>query len=494
MTSFADDAYAASGKERWPALWQWVWEAHHPGQEAPPVEPLAVLTAWQRTEGWPADAGQDAIDRAITCAEIVDTWARSPDRTAAETAEADRLVAAVLLRMATRDDAEAEALNDAIGDPDSLITGPWARFHFDAAWSLWKLASTINAAGGIVRTPHPLAPIVRAYQTRPLPVEPFRPRPRASLPHLHRMTEDDTRLPDLSTHEHLADSHLPKFPGFEDEILHCPSWLLWMFDRAGGESLKAGRGAPWEMRLFIGALLHLEIVRRDGQWKTLKFPHLRQHEADWPIPDMPSIEAWLHPNGWTNRRRDWHRLPEALHRIHQALSYVPVPGYGSVMMLVPSVIPESPDDPMVEFTIRIPRSAAHGARIDWPRLQQYGTDSAALYRAYLAVTAHLDKSAVRGFPVTREIGAPLLNAKGQPVRRKGGAIVRSTDEAVANPLTRYVPILSDADIARMIGFDGDNRKHRFLARKALERLEADRVIEIVRERRGLRILGPGRNG
>ena len=83
------------------------------------------------------------------------------------------------------------------------------------------------------------------------------------------------------------------------------------------------------------------------------------------------FEAWLHPNGWQNRRRDWEQLPTGLMAIRDRLTYVPVPGAGPVAIVFPSVIPHAPDDPIVEFTVRIPSAAAHGARLDWPRLCQY---------------------------------------------------------------------------------------------------------------------------
>lgn len=321
----------------------------------------------------------------------------------------------------------------------------------------------------------------------PREATPFQPKPRGSLARLARMTEDDARLPNYPGRHSPAMDQLT-LPGMGPEITHCPSWLLWMFDRAGGESLSAGRGAPWDLRLFIGALLHLAVAERDGEWRTLRFPHLREHEADWPIPGTPSIEAWLHPNGWSNRRRDWEKLPAALRKMQELLGFIPVAG-GSVQIVFPSTIPDRPDFPVVEFSVRLPRSAADGARIDWERLRQYGTDSAALYRAYLAVSAHLDRSAHHGHAITRQIGAPVLNAAGKPMRRKDGGFVRSATEQIDNRHARYVPTLTDADLARMIGLDGDSRVYRQRARKALSQLEADGVVELARERGGLRIFG-----
>ena len=50
------------------------------------------------------------------------------------------------------------------------------------------------------------------------------------------------------------------------------------------------------------------------------------------------------------------RNRKALDSIRKRLSYVPVPGIGSVAMVIPSVIPRSPTDPLCEFTIRIPKT------------------------------------------------------------------------------------------------------------------------------------------
>ena len=132
------------------------------------------------------------------------------------------------------------------------------------------------------------------------------------------------------------------------------------------------------------------------------------------------------------------RLPDALEAMKQ-IAYVPVPGIGSVALLFPSVIPRLSIDPLVEFTVRIPSSAARGARIDWRRLCRYGADSAALYRAYLSVCATMDGVAFKAAPITRWIGAPVLNSDRQPRRRRGGAIVRRSDNSIPTPAPRWHP-------------------------------------------------------
>lgn len=324
---------------------------------------------------------------------------------------------------------------------------------------------------------------------------PFCLKKRGSLPHFDRMDEDEDRALPNPPRDFVGDrsSQLEfDIPELGSVVKGTTSWLLWMFDAAGGKSLAQGRGAPWTMRLWIGAMLHLGINQRDGRWHMLRFPTFRENREDG---ELAGVTDWLHPDGWANKRRDWERFPAALDEMRDRLAYVPCPGLGSVAMLFPSVIPRSPNDPLVEFAIRVPRSGAQGARVDWKLLCRYGNESAALYRAYLSAMAFLDRSAHHGHPITRRVRAPILDQDGKPLRRKDGAIVRSVHETIPNSLARYVTLLHDADLARMIGFDPSDRKRRFDARRAFERLCEDGVIDLSRaDRKGFwRLFGPAKS-
>ena len=241
---------------------------------------------------------------------------------------------------------------------------------------------------------------------------------------------------------------------------HCPSWLLNLYDKAGGDLMCQGRGAPWGLRLLTGAMLSLPIERRDGTWQRLIFP-------------LHEVEGWLHPRDpdtgqviWRNRARDFHRLPEALQEINKTLGWVDV-GEMFIGCVFATAIPKTPNAAGVEFTIRIPRSAAAGARIDWPTLRRYGRESAPLFRAYLSACALMHKSARKGHPITAEIAAPIVDEDGRTVRHKGdGAVARSRTARIANPAVKFVPKLTDYDLTRLIGFTETDRKHRFLARRA----------------------------
>ena len=342
---------------------------------------------------------------------------------------------------------------------------------------LLRGAHAVRAGGGLTA----LA-VGMAAGCPPIPTEPYRPTVRSSLPRLHRVTAADARrlvavpdtLPGFMGGDRAAADLQAALPGFEAPTAAggCPSWILWLFDRAGGQTMKPGRGAPWEMRLFVAVLLHMPISDRDGQWRSLQFP-------------VSEVEDWLHPRGWANRRRDWHRLPEALARMRD-LAYVPVPGIGSVMMLAPSVIPATPADPVVEFVCRIPAAASKGARLDWPTLCRYGVDSAPQYRAYLAVAAAMDWTAYHGAPITRLIGAPVVDSKsGRPRRSRGGRLRRRADVLVPHPNAAMVPRWSDATAARFIGLDPTKRCDRMRARQALERIADDGVFDLQRTARGM---------
>ena len=332
-----------------------------------------------------------------------------------------------------------------------------------------------------------------SQQRRTTPRAAFEPVKRASLPRLSNLSSDEATLPGFPDDNAPAPDGQLLLPGFGDAVRGCASWLLWLFDQAGGKSLSSGVGAPWDLRLFVYALLHLDVADRDGEWHTVRIAASPDHAKNLENATgnrIPNIEDWLHPNGWSNKRRDWHRLPEALHRMRRDLGYVPVPGIGYVAMLFPSVIPSSKSDPLVEFTIRVPSVAAYGDRLRWPRLLKYGVESARVFRAYLAVTAWLGRSAHRGHAITSTISAPVLNPGGKPVRRKGGTIVRSATERIDNPAAHYAgPPLSEEDLTRMIGFDSTDRFRRRDTRAAFERMEADGVIEIDRAEDGFLIYG-----
>ena len=342
----------------------------------------------------------------------------------------------------------------------------------------------IHREKGDVTIVHLLFSVVTAWQDRITEREPFSPRQRGSLARLSAIVKDPVFLG--SGFPVDVDAPTEPFgqlslPGLTDTtvVAACTSWLLWLFDKAGG-SIAQGSGAPWDMRLWVYAMLHLAVEDRDGLWHTLRFK-------------TEEVIGWLHPDGWTNQRRDWENLPTALNTIREKMSYVPVPGLGTVAMLFPSVIPSVPSHPLIEFTIRVPFAAANGDRLYWPLLIAYGAESTRLFRAYLAVTAWLGRFAHNGHPITRQIAQPVLGPDGKPLRRKR-RIVRSDTFRKPNFAVRYVEQnLTEHDLSRMIGFDETDRRRRHDARSAFERMDADGVIDLQRSGSHFAIFGPTRD-
>ena len=315
---------------------------------------------------------------------------------------------------------------------------------------------------------NPIRKMVEAWQNRPTRIEPFVPRQKAQLTFFDRIK--DTEAKRLIT----AQKELP-FPELQrvDEV---SSWLLNLYDRVGGSANKQGRGAPWPMRLFIGGLLHVPIDKRDGEGHYFSLP-------------TDEVIRWLFPDSkWTSKYSRWNSFTEALKEVNR-LGWISVPDVGSVHVFGVSVIPEKHSDPYVQFITRVPPSAAHGARIDWPKLCEYGKKSAPLYRAYLTACEFMHRSAHNGHAVTEVIGKALLKPDGTPVRKKGKKgekpkIVRSTTEFEPNPAAHYVTGLTKVELTAAIGLDASNRANCKVAFAAFEQLADDGIIDLQKKGSG----------
>lgn len=301
--------------------------------------------------------------------------------------------------------------------------------------------------------------MIRAWWARPTQAKPFRPKPHGVLANLRNVSDKDRLISGVQQPVARSESGRQLlFDLPELTPIGCASWLLDLYDRAGGKSMQRGRGAPWHMHLWLGAILYCAIAQRDGQWHSLTLP-------------TEEVVKWLHPDGWSQRARDWHCLPEALYRMNRELGFINVPGIGLVQIVGANIIPQTPSDPYVRFTVCIPKSAAHGARVDWSKMCEYRKESAVLYRAYLSAMDFLHLSAEQGKPIE------------QTVKRADGQLI-------ANPKARYVRGLTEGELTAMIGYESGNRQLRSYARRAFERLTADGVIDTQREGRVWRIFGP----
>ena len=152
------------------------------------------------------------------------------------------------------------------------------------------------------RPPHPLEAAILDWWNRPTPVKAYPVVKKAVMPNFDH-DADRKEFPQLDLVGGMGEAPRPQGELFEMPAMgpvdpREMSWLLWLFDQSGGHLMRQGRGAPWEMHLFIGALLHLGIGDRDSNWHRL------------PALSFEQLGAWLHPCGWPNHKRDKRRLPK----------------------------------------------------------------------------------------------------------------------------------------------------------------------------------------
>ena len=322
---------------------------------------------------------------------------------------------------------------------------------------------------------HPVLAFVAGWQQREVVVKPTR---GAGLPRFQRVSEAEAlALPGFDAPMPGPIRGQQVLPGFDvTPVGGCPSWLLSLYDQAGGETERPGRGAPLDLRVFVGALLSVPETARDGR--------------DVRIPiTVGELAEWLYPNGWdrSNRRRGWESFRQSLRNLDRLRVPIEVGGHMVGVQVVNAfVIPRSWDRGRASVVLRvaIPSTAARGARVNWDQLRVYGAESAPLYRAYLSVCAVLDYSARNGHGITRQIGAPKVDQDGRALRGKRGRIIRSTTETIPNPAAKFVGKLTDDDVRRLVGLHAHHHENRRRAREALERLDGDGVIDLQTYRDG----------
>ena len=312
------------------------------------------------------------------------------------------------------------------------------------------------------RPKHFLVPLVATWLAGPRQAEPFRPIHKASVPLIHRTNPDEVNLPAVHYRGRTFGSPDQKeLPAMLTAESGGPSsWLLYLWDRCGGNVLARHGTVPWEFHLAIGAMAHVNVSDRDGSFRPVKLA-------------TEEVIGWKFPQGWRpeNKRRDFSQFTEALDRLNQGMGWVYIPGVGRVQMVGASIIPVNPTDPVVEFVVRIPPGASTGFAIDWPTLCRYASgQNGRKYRAYLALSAVVNETAHHGHPLTRQI------------EHKG--------KLVDNKAARFIKSYTEAELADLIGLDGSTGYGRKRAREVTEDLEADHAFEFVKEGRFWRIFGP----
>ena len=113
-------------------------------------------------------------------------------------------------------------------------------------------------------------------------------------------------------------------PGFEGVSASVPSWLLAVYDAAGGAATDVrSKAAPWLLRLFVGSLLSLPPAFRNGRQQMM------------PL-DTGTLARWLQPGGWSRRPADFDKLRAALNELQNLR--VPLPS-GDLQVVTCTLLP-----------------------------------------------------------------------------------------------------------------------------------------------------------
>lgn len=217
----------------------------------------------------------------------------------------------------------------------------------------------------------PATPRVRVIET---------PEDRTTLPEL---------LPDPSTEERQR--ILPTLEASADRQPGVgPAPWLQVFDRLGGSSMEAGRGAPLALRLWVEALAWAPSAARWG----------RLVDVELEVRDL--VEA-LWPDGW-NRGKQLPRLRDACASINGLGWFADSEGrteWAPVLFRRRPGLAATLND-LVLLQVQLPpvEGAGAGARFNRETLRRLGLRSAPAYRLYLGLVAEWDRLGRRGVPPT----------------------------------------------------------------------------------------------
>ena len=168
-------------------------------------------------------------------------------------------------------------------------------------------------------------------------------------------------------------------PGGQLPLLPAPEGprvpLLELADVRGGPIMARGRGAPLDLRLFVGAVL----------WT----PHHARATRGRLAVTVRELRDFLYPHGW-KRARDWPAIQGALLKARDFM----IPGIfqserGNVHGWLPfrlagGIGDGAGLDDVVLIDVELPPGSAHGPVIDRRDLAGLGVDSAPRFRAYIA--------------------------------------------------------------------------------------------------------------
>lgn len=380
---------------------------------------------------------------------------------------------------------------------------------------------------------HPLVPLIKAWQreakpdTRRTGIYPSaleQARVRVHTPELFAADVYDVNGHDAPLGA-VDTAWLPGMAPPESSLE--PNYPLRIYDWLGGESLRQGRGAPAELRIFVEALMLL--------WQEDR--HMRRRIR----VTLGDLRDWLYPN--EPERYEPNRITK---RIRKALLHVDhmrvdatLPGAKAATLWRPVSITAYPYADLrspVVFDVELPPGSSVGALVDRHALRLVGVQSALKFRALLGLYflwnrygTHNGKRILSTRPVVArnhdgmvvdKAGRVVTDDRGRPRQGwRAGILLNDcgnpTDLAHAarerNPAIDRYPVLTNDDLLTLcypqsevaktqrnrVGDTSTRRRKRLHdARKAIRDMERDGFLSIEEDaldqeqRLGWRILPP----
>ena len=270
--------------------------------------------------------------------------------------------------------------------------------------------------------PHPLGPLVSAWQTQPRQVEPERRRDKRILPRIEIIESRPARqagqlFANMYDKRHGKAPELPLWPDVAP-AKRVP--ILDIVDSAGVPVMASGRGAPLPLRLFVRVLASVR-------------PADRRQRNVWIALTLGELRDGLFPHGWRIGQH-WPALREALIHAH---TYAIYDGRNEWRPVAVRQIPRTPNlKALVMIDVAFPPGSHSGPSVLLPEMDALSVQSASRWRAYIAAHSLAWRPGTTRVPTS-------TNSKRYTWSR--------------NPLT--YPILTLAD-RRRLAFGAGDTKHR----------------------------------
>ena len=250
--------------------------------------------------------------------------------------------------------------------------------------------------------PHPLAPLVAAWQIRSREVESNgRPDPIFPAPMI-MVRRDDARAGGIFARAarvaQLGDKtqYLPGFQPAPGEGPLGPALPLAIYD-LGSEPEVAKRGAPLPLRIFVEVVISVPQQDRDPNHVLLLPP---ERVRDWLLRLYPCGPKHYRPS------RDWPRIKDAVDALNSWDALIPweqPDGSGALrQVVIPADVPRSGRaNDWIRFGVHLPPGSERGALVDRPALRLAGVRSGPAYRLALSLSFEWHRPGWRRQPLKR---------------------------------------------------------------------------------------------